>query len=286
MRTARFSRPYLARYLLRFVLGIVLGVLFGASNSVSLGSIWMIAYRLDDPAHVEKLTREGREIKAQKDEGEGPVVHGLKAKTKVLKEELYYAIDPWLPLKNRPLDWRQCLGGLLLIPLTALLRGSLGYGSSYLLAWSGQRITNDVKRDAFRKVSSLSLDFFHRTTTSELLSRIESDGANINNFLKLGLSDLVKEPSTVFFPARDDADHRLEIQPYFPGVRAALRRTGADGGKKNQDGSGARISPPTWARATSRWNRSRTSGSRRPTLWRRFTRNPITSGARGPRTTT
>jgi subfamily B ATP-binding cassette protein MsbA len=67
------------------------------------------------------------------------------------------------------------------------------------MAWSGQRITNDVKRDAFRKISSLSLDFFHRTTTSELINRIEGDGVSLNNFLKMGLSDLVKEPSSIVF---------------------------------------------------------------------------------------
>ena len=100
-------------------------------------------------------------------------------------------------LGGRQLDWKQCLGGFLLIPLGVVLRGFLGYGSSYLLAWSGQRITNDVKTDAFRKVSSLSLDFFQRTTTSELIARIERDGANLNSFLRLGLSDLIKEPVTI-----------------------------------------------------------------------------------------
>ncbi len=153
VETAHFSRPYLSRYWGRFVLGILLGVIFGASNSVSLGSIWLIANRLDDPAHVEKITEKGREDKVKKDEGENVATHGLKAKTRAVKEEFYLAIDPWLPLKNRPLDWKQCLGGFLLIPLTALFRGLLGYFSSYLLAWSGQRITNDVKRDAFRKVN-------------------------------------------------------------------------------------------------------------------------------------
>ena len=67
------------------------------------------------------------------------------------------------------------------------------------MAWSGQRITNDVKSDAFQKISSLSLDFFQRTTTNELISRIETDGGTLNNVLKLGLSDLVKEPSTIVF---------------------------------------------------------------------------------------
>jgi ABC-type multidrug transport system fused ATPase/permease subunit len=199
LETAHFSRPYLARYWPRFALGIFLGILFGASQSLSLGSIYVIANRLDDPAHIQEVTQKGREAQAKKEEGESPMVHGLKANATALKQDFYVLIDPWLPLKDRPLDWKQCLGGFLFIPLTVVLRGLLGYGSSYLMAWSGQRITNDVKADAFRKVSSLSLDFFQKTTTNELISRIESDGTALNNFLKLGLSDLIKEPSTIFF---------------------------------------------------------------------------------------
>ena len=199
LESARFSRPYLARYWPRFALGIFLGILFGVSNGLFMGTVYVIATRLDDPKHIQEVTEKGKETQAKKDEGESIVVHGLKAKATAFKQEFYLLIDPWLPLKDRPLDWKQCLGGFLLIPLSILLRGVLGYGSSYLLAWSGQRITNDVKTDAFRKISSLSLDFFQKTTTSELINRIETDGATLNNVLKLGLSDLVKEPSTMFF---------------------------------------------------------------------------------------
>ena len=199
LETARFSRPYLARYWPRFALGILLGVLFGASNSLSLGSIYVILNRLDDPAHMEQQVEKAREAEAKKEEGESPALHSLKAKATAFKQEFYLLIDPWLPLKGRGLDLKQCLGGFLLIPLTVMLRGLLGYGSSYFLAWSGQRITIDVKNDAFRKVSSLSLDFFQKTTTNELIARIETDGVALNNFLKLGLSDLIKEPSAIFF---------------------------------------------------------------------------------------
>ena len=191
LETAHFSRPYLARYWPRFALGIFLGILFGASNSLSLGSIWVIANRLDDSKHIQEVTEKGREAEAKKEQGENVVIHGLKKNAMALKEEFYVLIDPWLPLKDRPLDWKQCLGGFLFIPLTVILRGLLGYGSSYLMAWSGQRITNDVKSDAFRKINSLSLDFFQKTTTSELINRIEADGASLYYFLKLGLSDLV-----------------------------------------------------------------------------------------------
>jgi subfamily B ATP-binding cassette protein MsbA len=162
-----------------------------------MGSVYLLLNRLDDPARVHQLTEKAREAQEKKEAGESPIVRSFKAKTDMAKGELYVLIDPYLPLKDRPLDWRQILGGALLLPLGVILRGVLGYGSSYLLAWSGQRITNDVKRDAFRKISYLSLDFFQKTTTGELIARIENDGAGLNNFLKLGLSDLIKEPSTI-----------------------------------------------------------------------------------------
>ena len=197
LETARFSRTYIALYWPRFVAGVLLGILFGLSNCLFMGSIWTIANRLNDPVKVQQITEKGREAQAARDEGESPAYRSVKAEATAFKQDVYVAIDPWLPLKNRPLDWKQCLGGFFLIPLCVLLRGVLGYTSSYCLAWSGQRITNAVKRDAFIKVSSLSLDFFQKSTTNELLARIETDGANINNFLKLGLSDLIKEPVTI-----------------------------------------------------------------------------------------
>jgi subfamily B ATP-binding cassette protein MsbA len=202
LETARFSRPYLARYWPRFILGIVLGVLFGVSNGLFIGSVYTLVHRVAKPAEVEIVIEKGHEAKAaakaaKTERPENAMLHSLKAEGATLKEKFFILIDPWLPLKDRPLDWKQCLGGFLFIPLAVILRGVLGYGSSYLLTWSGQRITNDVKFDAFRKVSSLSLDFFQKTTTNELLARIESDGCALNNFLKLGLSDLIKEPSTV-----------------------------------------------------------------------------------------
>jgi subfamily B ATP-binding cassette protein MsbA len=156
--------------------------------------------RLDDPVHVAKITEEAREAKAaseKKEAQESPAAHTLKVEALLLKEKFYVFIDPWLPLNGRSLDWKQILGCLLFLPFISALRGFLGYGSSYLLAWSGQRITSDVKLDAFKKVSGLSLDYFHKKPTIELVNRIEGDAAGLNNFLKLGLSDLIKEPVTI-----------------------------------------------------------------------------------------
>jgi subfamily B ATP-binding cassette protein MsbA len=233
----RFALPYLRRYWLRFFLGIFFGFVFGLSNGLSVGGVYLMLNRLDDPAHVEKLAQEAREKKAQEKAYEesqkqaeaqseaqqektqsgfthqfhaglrrigqdfhatiDPWVDHFHATMKFVSGEIYATADPWLPLRGRPMDARQIVGGLLLIPILAFFRGMMSYTTTYLMAWSGQRIVNDVRADIFRKINTLSLDFFHRTTTAELLSRINDDAAAINTCLKLGLSDLVKEPSTI-----------------------------------------------------------------------------------------
>jgi subfamily B ATP-binding cassette protein MsbA len=205
LSTVRFARPYLARYWLRFTAGIVLGLLFGFSNGLFVGGIYTLTHRVANPESVKEAVANGEEAKQnasalreKKANSPGDAdIQALEAKGATLKEEFLMAIDPWLPLKGRAMDWKQWLGGFLVLPVLILLRGALGYGSSYCLAWSGQRITNDVKTDAFRKISTLSLDYFMKTSTGEIITRIESDSIALNNFLRMGLNDMVKEPTTI-----------------------------------------------------------------------------------------
>jgi subfamily B ATP-binding cassette protein MsbA len=194
-KTLRFGSKYLRRYWLRFFLGILLGSCFGLTNGLTMGSIYLVLNRLDPdsgqvskPAHEPKpslvrlpasLTKPAREIGNR-------IEHDFNA-----------ALDPWLPSAGRTPDWKQALGVLLIFPLVAALRGSVSYATTYCLAWTGQRIANDVKEDVFRKLSSFSLDFFHRHTTAQLMNRVNDDTGALYVCLRLGLSDLIKEPATL-----------------------------------------------------------------------------------------
>lgn len=130
-----------------------------------------------------------------------PITNYFKAAVAKIKEKFHvffiHFIDPWLPLKGRGLDWKQVLGGLLLLPVLTGLRGGIGYASSYYMAWTSQRVVMDLKADVFRKLNDLSLDFFSNSTTANILTRINGDTTALNGALRLGLSDLVKEPITV-----------------------------------------------------------------------------------------
>ena len=217
LETAKFSRVYLKRYWFRFVTGIVLAFLFGMSNGLFVGGTYTMMNRLNDPAKTQAETAKAQQDVAKKIAKKQGIAKVIKIEQEAIKSDFQQTLNEWLPLKNRPLDWKQCLGGLLFLPILAALRGFLGYGSSYLLAWSGQRITNDVKLDAFRKVSSMSMDFFQKTTTAELITRIEADSVGLNTFLRLGLSDLIKEPVTIvcLFLAMLSIDWRFTVISLF-----------------------------------------------------------------------
>ena len=224
----RFGLPYVRRYWVRFACGIVFGLLFGLSNGLTMGGVYLMLNRLDDPAHVQKVTQQAKEDvanekleakqeklnaeklkladeqkqidaaqKEEKEAKESPAMHSFHATMKAITGRIYLAVDPWLPYVGRPFDWKQFLGGFLLFPLIAAIRGLTNYATTYCLAWAGQRIANDVKVDVFRKLSSFSLDFYHKHTTAEMMSRINDDAGALNACLRLGLSDLIKEPSTI-----------------------------------------------------------------------------------------
>lgn len=178
----RFGWVYLRRYWFRLTAGVLLGVMFGLTNA---SFIW--------------ATKTLIERFAEKD-GSALLVSSKPALQKTssawssrLKKDVNEFIEPWLPRAGRNLDWRQMLGGVLFLALLASVRGSTNYLSSYCIGWVSERMIRDMRMDVLKKFSTLSLDFFTRSTTGDLLTRINGDTANLLRCLKVGAADLVKE---------------------------------------------------------------------------------------------
>ncbi len=188
----RFGWPYLRRYWQRLALGVLLGVIFGISNTLILGGASTIFTRLD-PSKVGKpeVTTKTQPSSSLK------IFDQFKERTDAWKARINEGLDPWLPRADRPMDGRQRAGILLLIPLLIAFRGFVGYFSSYCLGWVSERVINDLRLDVLIKLNSLSLDFFNRSTMGDLLTRVNSDTAQLLRTLNLGFSDLIKEPITV-----------------------------------------------------------------------------------------
>jgi subfamily B ATP-binding cassette protein MsbA len=181
----QFGWPYLRRYRSRFLAGVFLGILFGLSHATFPWAIKTMATRFSTEP----------EMAAEEKSPSAP--NSLRALADGWSQRAEASLDAWLPLRGRPLDSRQWIGGLLLLPSLVLLRGVLSYGSGYSMKWVGEHVVNDLRCAVYAKISSLSLEFFHRMKSGDLLGRVTTDTKALYLALNFGLSDLVKEPITL-----------------------------------------------------------------------------------------
>ena len=188
----RFGWPYLRRYRTRFIAGVLLGLVFSLANGLIFQCAGLIKDRLDP-----RPTPQVEQASAAPDTPTVSIMTSIQHRWVILKDELVAAVDPWIPRAGQPIDTRQGLGLLLLFPLLMAFRGFTGYLSSYCLGWVSERVINELQVDVLKKLQTLSLDYFNKSQLGDLTSRVQSDTSHLHRSLNLGLSDLVKEPSTV-----------------------------------------------------------------------------------------
>jgi subfamily B ATP-binding cassette protein MsbA len=78
-----------------------------------------------------------------------------------------------------------------------LLRGAVGFGSTYLTEYVGQRIVADLRDELNRHIQSLSLSFFNRTPTGTVVSRVTNDVALVRMALTDAVASLLKDASSL-----------------------------------------------------------------------------------------
>ncbi len=71
--------------------------------------------------------------------------------------------------------------------------------SDYYMNDIAQSIMRDVRSRLFERIQTLSLDYFSRKRTGELISRITNDVAAIENAVSYAVTDLVKQPVLIVF---------------------------------------------------------------------------------------
>jgi len=192
----RFAMKYMRPYWKRMVAGIVLGCICGLTASSFIWAMRTLVDRLEPPK-TEAEIRETEAKKAQVNSTKVVKFPELNRRVEEVKKDFADAIDPWLPRKGAMFDWKRFLGGLLILPLLALVRGTTDYASSYCTGWVSERVVNDLRCDILAKLTSLSLDYFNRTTTGDMFTRLSADTANLHRAMRQGSADLIKEVVTM-----------------------------------------------------------------------------------------
>jgi len=109
---------------------------------------------------------------------------------------------------------------LILLPVAIvivyLLKGVFTYLQSWCTAYVGENILFKIRNDLFKRISALSLDFFDRYHTGELISRVMNDTEMLQEVVSRTIPDAIRESFTVVF---------LLVVVYMNNVKLALIST-------------------------------------------------------------
>ena len=75
-----------------------------------------------------------------------------------------------------------------------LLKNIFEFYQTYLMNDVAQRVIRDVKNIIYKKLLTLSMDFYYKNPTGKLMSRITYDSSVIRDAISAGLTDLIYQP--------------------------------------------------------------------------------------------
>jgi subfamily B ATP-binding cassette protein MsbA len=156
---ARELIRFLAPYKQRLALGLLAGVGYAACNS----GILLLVQKVMDTAFHGKFSQ--AEILKGAAAGQGGDV-----------SHFFWMVLP--------------------IPLVMTLRGLLAYANVYCLTWVSLKALRDMRRRVFGHLMGQSLDFFNKSQSGRLLSRVLNDTTVAQEALVSIVGELVKQPLT------------------------------------------------------------------------------------------
>ena len=179
-RVLAFSLPFVKPYWGRLALGLALGICFGLFNASFIWGTKTLFQRLDGDSTRVETKGETWETKFQE-----------------INRDVTQAVDPWLPLKDRQLDWRQVAGGLFLLPLLVAVRSTIGYFSVYFLTWVSESAVRDIRMATHKKLQTFSIDYFQNRQIGDQTMLLNAGARTLHRCLTYGIADAIKEPFTI-----------------------------------------------------------------------------------------
>ncbi len=93
-------------------------------------------------------------------------------------------------------------GLLLMILIIGVGRCVFGYGKDYAFDWISSKISVNIRRDIYKHIQSLSLNFFDKTNTGEIMARVKEDVDRIweaTGFISMLIIEVVIHTSMILF---------------------------------------------------------------------------------------
>ncbi len=115
----------------------------------------------------------------------------------LLTASLAYLVKPALD----EIFFQRNLNMLMMIPVVVasvyVLKGFCDFGQYYLMAFIGQSVIRDLRHEMFCKMENMSVGFFVKHSTGELLSRMNNDVSLVQGALTSAITGVVCDTFTV-----------------------------------------------------------------------------------------
>lgn len=116
---------------------------------------------------------------------------GLPGSLQTVFEELFESKETFSKL--------QVLGIACLIPLFFALKGFFGFWGNYLMIKICLEISINIQKDVFSKIQSLHLGYFAERNSGDLITRINNDVSEIQNFIITSAKQIIQQPLQSIF---------------------------------------------------------------------------------------
>ena len=182
LRILKFIKPYWS-HLVGSIVCVFLFVLFSSVSLFSvmpfLSTIFGMDQKKDAPVqNVLQEVKESVPTASFKDKFE-------------LKEKVYtlFLGENWQT--NR---WQSLHRLCVLMLLVIFFKCVFGYFQAYLMAYVEQGVIKDLRNRIYEHINSLSISYFNRTRTGQLISRITNDVTLVNGGVSASFYTMVKNP--------------------------------------------------------------------------------------------
>lgn len=139
-------------------------------------------------------------------------------------------------------DPRMLLEVVLSIPVIFIVKMVFTYTQGYLMSYLGQKITQEIREDLFRHLHDLSLDFYWKSRSGDILSRLTNDLTRLQDGLHFVPLYLIRDTLTVivlttvmFFIHWQFALMALIAIPAAASILAVLGRKLRQSSRKSQE---------------------------------------------------
>jgi subfamily B ATP-binding cassette protein MsbA len=170
-----FVRPYRGR----FFLGLLCGIGYGFVNGLLIAAVKVVV----------QLVFTGTTNLHRQFETAPRWIRPLSQRLAALVPELH------APAAGDRFHWVLIIAA---IPVIMLLRNTLQYASIYLTNWSAMHAIADIRSKLFTHLQNLSLGFFNRASTGDLIARITNDTQVLYGIVGSSFASAVKDPITIF----------------------------------------------------------------------------------------